>query len=286
MQRRLFDDWDWRVALFRAVLGGVIVIGSAVLLSRYLGGDDLPPSAPLTAQTSAGPTTTPTPPVDSAPTETPSTVSTPTTTPEPTTGPTVSEMEALRESDMWLGLAEWDRATVDGKEAFFWGSTSADLDCQYGRFSNEEEVWNAFAPGLREEMLQLVITDQIQPESVRFRGKPFEDAFVAGVLPWWSNGESGTQGRGSMYIAEASYYDAAGEPRIRQWPVLIGHGTEPNASREADLRAVGPVQDLALQDVPNTIEGANQQFNEHHAQWLFEQEPINPSLNPPLPCGT
>ena len=142
-------------------------------------------------------------------------------------GPTVEEQIAeLRDSDMWLGLAEWDRASERGRFGFYWASTGP-RECGYGEFSNQAEVWNDFAPQLRDELLQMVVEEGIEPETLRFRGSPIQDGFVSGVLPWWGNGPTGSQGRGTMFSAQASYFTADGESRVRRWPVLIGHGLDP-----------------------------------------------------------
>ncbi|MEE8599884.1 hypothetical protein [Euzebya tangerina] len=233
------------------------------------------------------PTASPSPGVsDNANSSEPTPSAAPSATPEPTeTEPTLEEqLEELRASDMWLGLAEWDRVPTRSRVDFLWGSTSSDPNCQYGPYSNEQEVWNDFAPQLRDDLLRMVIEEGIQPESVRYRGLPIQDDFLSGVLGWWTNGEGGSQGRGSMFIAVAAYQTAEGEPRVRQWPVLVGHGIDPSQSTAAFLRDVGPVQDLSVADVPPTYPGANEQFNEHHLDWLFDQEPINPPMDPPRPC--
>lgn len=278
-----------RVKLLWGLLALVAVGLVAVWTPRLLAGDEVsqplpPPPTAAATTTSVPPSPTPEPTPSATPSATPIPRDTGTATPAATETP--DELAALRESTMWVNLAEWDRA-LTGRKHLDWGSVSAEERCQYGEFSNAEEVWNSFAPKLRDEMLRMVIDEGIKPDVVRYPGKPIEDHFVSGVLGWWTNaaapefGVSG--GKGSMYMAQASYVTAEGESRIRRWPVLIGHAQTPEESREAYLRAIGPAQDIDVATAPDTYEGNNEVFNAHHIPWLESQSQILEPVDPPLP---
>ena len=204
-----------------AVCAMLLLVGLVLLVPRWFGGDE---SSAADVDSSASAPVSQAPTIeDRTPEPTPPTEPPMATEPAPTTelpaeatvvptaspaGPTVEEQVAeLRDSDMWLGLAEWDRATPRGRHSFYWASTEQ-RECGYGEFSNQAEVWNDFAPQLRDELLRMVVEEGIEPETVRFRGSPIQDGFVSGVLPWWSNGPTGSQGRGTMFSAQASYVTA------------------------------------------------------------------------------
>ena len=187
-----------------AVTGTLLLFGLGLFGLRFVGGDEpveavvasaSEPAAeessePGDDETSAmGPTATPQPIATATPTPTTSASPTPEPTATSTTASVDDQVAELRDSDMWLGLAEWDRAWPRGKQRFWWGSTSEDLNCQHGEFSNGEEVWNEFAPVLRDELLRMVVEEGVEPETVRYRGKPIQDDFVSGVLGWWTNGD-------------------------------------------------------------------------------------------------
>lgn len=116
------------------------------------------------------------------------------------------------------------------------------------------------------------MTEGIAPDTLRFFGKPIEDGFVSGVLGSWFSGQAGSKGRGIMYSAQAGYVTREGEHRRINWPVLVSLDARPGAELGGQIAGIGPPQDLSMADTPDTFDEANMQFNEHHLEWLFDQD--------------
>lgn len=227
-----------------------------------------PPTAAPTAEA------TPSPTPDDLPTFEP---------PEPT--PTVPEeelaLQSLRESAAWVNLAEWDRA-LTGRRLF-------QIHNEVGavaEFANAEELWNEAIPPLREEMLLMARDEGIEPESVRFRGLPVEDANVSGVLRWFTN--ETTEGRGMMFAPFASYLTSEGESRYRSWPVLIAAGVGSDDTTVGTHVGTGPAVDFAVADLPGVTEELDVIVGARYLDWLRAQDPVVPAANPTCPeagCG-
>lgn len=274
----LMDEANRRpLAIALTVVVGLFAI-YAVFIFQPGGAEPRPTS--VADRSDPTPSATPTPTT----TATPIPTSTPSPTPSATSSPTPTEdaeLQALRDSNAWVNLAEWDRA-LTGRRLFTWTNTEGTV----AEFSNTEDLWNQFAPVLRERLLQQVIAGEIEPETVRFRGLPIQDEAVSGLLRWFTN--AGTGGRGLMFVAVASYQTAEGEPHYRGWPVLIDPGPDPDVSTEGRLVGIGEPFDSAVSDLPTTITEIDLVMGASFRPWLDSQPVLYDPVNPACPdsgCG-
>jgi hypothetical protein len=156
-----------------------------------------------------------TPPVVAAePTSTPVVTATP--EPSPSPEPTEDPLIALRAGPDYEAFAEHERAQASERGFLSWGSFRYYLEDDQGRsigvadWTNKAELWDALAPGIRDELLVL------GPE---YREAYYRNPIFPSVNVRWS--QSDTDGRGDYLEFGAFYTRPDGNPMAWTRSVLI-----------------------------------------------------------------
>jgi hypothetical protein len=156
-----------------------------------------------------------TPPVVAA-TPTPTPVVTATPEPSPSPEPTEDPLVALRAGPDYEAFAEHDRAAATEFGFLTWGGFTYYLENEEGRpvgvadWTNKAELWDALAPGIRDELLLL------GPE---YREAYYRNPIFPDVNARWS--QSVTGGLGEFLEFGAFYTRADGNPMAWTKGVLI-----------------------------------------------------------------
>lgn len=148
-----------------------------------------------------------------------------------------SALADYRASGLWhdLGTAQQAGAVVD--TVMKWRNPEGAI----GPIPNGQALWSQVMPPLRDHLLTRHIEDGAIPAPV-FAGTPYQTPQSVRVVTWWTNGPSGTGGRGQMVLVIAGWKSAQGVDHVDMWPFLIGFGAGGEGTTKAGrINAVGPL---------------------------------------------
>ncbi|WP_336249815.1 hypothetical protein [Stomatohabitans albus] len=143
----------------------------------------------------------------------------PSADPSASPSPVPSGIAGYRASGLWhdLGSAQQAGGIVD--TVMKWRNPEGAV----GPIPNGPELWSQIMPDLRDQLLTRHINDGAIPAPV-FAGTPYQTTQSVRVVTWWTNGPSGTGGRGQLMMVFAGWRSQEGIDHIDVWPVLIGFG--------------------------------------------------------------
>lgn len=273
---------------------GVIILTLALALSACGQGEPTPASGGLTrsgdpgvaaspptgsgqadGQSPATPSRAASPPAEGTNTEA-AAQDEPTSTPSeapsatPTTAKELKSLEDLQGSALWSGLGSAQQAGPIVRATMVWRN----LDGIVGRIDNADQLWSQVMPPLRDHELIRHRDTKALPEAI-FAQSPYPITHAVHVVTWWTNGPTGTNGRGQLLVAMAGWKDTAGVAHTDIWPILIGKGVGGEGANLAGrILGVGPILTLTGPELPPDQQAAFDQISVHVRQWL-DQQPVS-----------
>lgn len=196
-----------------------------------------------------------------------------------------SNLADFRASGLWhdLGTAQQAGGVVD--TVMKWRNPEGSI----GPMPNGAALWSQVMPPLRDHLLTRHIKDGAIPTPV-FAGTPYQTPQSVRVVTWWTNGPSGTGGRGQMVLVIAGWKSAQGVDHIDMWPILIGFGAGGEGTTKAGrINAVGPLTSMPTAELNPDQGAAFAAISAKIKPWVDSQPITEDPLELPCPqagCST
>lgn len=199
--------------------------------------------------------------------------------------PTPSNLADYRASGLWHDLGTAQQAGGVVETVMKWRNPEGSI----GPIPNGPALWSQVMPPLRDHLLTRHIKDGAIPTPA-FAGTPYQTPQSVRVVTWWTNGPSGTGGRGQMVLVIAGWKSAQGVDHIDMWPVLIGFGAGVEGTTKAGrINAVGPLTSMPTAELNPDQGAAFAAISAKIKPWVDSQPITEDPLEFPCPqtgCST
>lgn len=199
--------------------------------------------------------------------------------------PRPSNLVDYRASGLWHDLGTAQQAGGVVETVMKWRNPEGSI----GPIPNGPALWSQVMPPLRDHLLTRHINDGAIPAPV-FAGTPYQTPQSVRVVTWWTNGPSGTGGRGQMVLVIAGWKSAQGVDHIDMWPILIGFGAGGEGTTKAGrINAVGPLTSMPTAELNPDQGAAFAAISAKLKPWVDSQPITEDPLELPCPqsgCST
>lgn len=199
--------------------------------------------------------------------------------------PQPSALADYRASGLWHDLGTAQQAGGVVNTVMKWRNPEGAI----GAIPNGPQLWSQVMPPLRDHLLARHINDGAIPAPV-FAGTPYQTAQAVRVVTWWTNGPTGTGGRGQMVLVMAGWKSAQGVDHIDMWPVLIGYGAGGEGTTKAGrISAIGPLTTMPTAELNPDQGAAFAAISARIKPWVDSQPVTQDPLELPCPqtgCST